>query len=197
MKRNFEVCEMEMRSDGRTVEGRIIPYNEVTTIREIRDGKLEVFDEQFLPRSCLAMTQACKRRGNASFIAYLIDHDEEHLDARIGYASEIRDAGDGGYATFRLYEGRDLDKVRSMLNESHRGLSVNFADTRPFVVVDGIRSHVQIHVDHVAATATPAYVGAGITAMRDDEAVPVDLGTPALDDVTKWLGEYRQCRTTS
>src|SRR6188508_1535406 len=100
MKRNFEVVEMEMRSDGRTVEGRIIPYNEVATIKEIRNGSLEIFDEQFLERSCLAMSQACKRRGNASFISYLIEHDEDHLDAKIGYASKVCAAKGGGHATF-------------------------------------------------------------------------------------------------
>ena len=188
--RSFAVEEWEIRSDsdGRTVEGRVIPYNEVVTIRDMdATGQIIEFREQFLKGSCLAMAQACEKRRNASFIAYLLDHNETSLSHRIGYAQWIRDAKDGGYAGFRLYPGPDLEKIQAMLRESHTGLSVKFADTRPPKLVDGIVSRVQVHIDHVAATADPAYTGAQVLAMRNDEAVAVEYGTPKLDEVTAWL----------
>lgn len=187
MERTFDVGELQLRSDGRTVEGRIVPYNEVIKVfdRHPETGELTRFEEQFMPRSCLAMAQAVAKRGNAAFMAFLMEHEEHDFGAKIGYATTLQDASDGAYATFRLYDGRDIDKVRSMLAESHRGLSIGFADTRPPKIIDGVVSRVQVHIDHVAATPSPCYASAGITAMRGDEQPNPE--TPRLDEVQAWL----------
>ncbi len=195
MERSFSAGALHLRDDGRTVEGRIVPYNEPADIAEIgKDGSIVRYREQFLPRSCMAMAQAIAKRGNAAFMALLLEHEEHDLDAKIGYATELRDERDGAYATFRLYESRDMDKVQSMLRESHTGLSVHFGDTRPPKLVDDVVSRVQVHIDHVAATPTPCYAGAGITAMRS-EIVPVEVGTPHLDEIQAWLTEIRKVPT--
>lgn len=158
--------------------------------------QLRKFREQFLPRSCLLMAQAMRARGNAAFISFLMDHEEHDFDAKIGYAASLEDREDGAHAVFRLYQSRDIEKVTSMLNESHRGLSINFADRKPPRIVDGIVSRVQVHIDHVAATPTPAYATAGITGMRTiDEIATVEAPTPNLDTVRQWLEELRKVPT--
>lgn len=193
--RSFALTEWELRSDGdgRTVEGRIVPYNEVVKVVDFHPltGDLFEFREQFLRGSCKAMEQACKERGNASWIGLNLDHDERNLSSKIGCARTIADGSDGAYATFRLYEGQDLDKVRSMLRESHTGLSVKFADTRQAKLIDGIVSRVQVHIDHVAATPDPNYRSARVLAMRDDQTAPVEYGTPKLDAIRAWLEANR------
>ena len=204
MKRSFAVDEWHMRADddGRTVEGRIVPYLEPTEVIE-RDhvtGELKRFREQFLPRSCLAMAQAMRTRGNAGFIAFLMDHEEHDFDAKIGYAASLEDRDNGAHAVFRLYQSRDIEKVTSMLNESHRGLSINFADRKPPRMIDGIVSRVQVHIDHVAATPTPCYASASITGMRSvDELREIEASLPAatpnLDAVREWLEELRKVPT--
>lgn len=195
MKRSFAAGELMLRDDGRTVTGRIVPYNEPTLITEVdRDtNSLVTYREQFLPRSCLAMAQSVAKRGNAAFISFLMEH-ADGFDAKIGYATDLQDADDGAYGTFRLYENRDLLKVQSMLSESHTGLSVNFADTKQPRVIDDVVSRVQVHVDHVAATPTPCYATAGITGMRASDSVTVD-GTPNLDAVMQWLADNRKVLT--
>lgn len=193
--RSFELDEWELRSDsdGRTVEGRIVPYDEVVTIRDRHPltGEMVEFNEQFLHGSCKAMEQACEQRRNASFIAYLIDHEERDFGSKIGYAQWIKDAKDGGYASFRLYPGRDLEKVQAMLRESHKGLSVKFRDTRPPKLIDNVVSRVQVHIDHVAATPLPAYRNAKVLAMRDDEQTAIEYGTPKLDELDSWFASIR------
>lgn len=185
--RAFVLDEWELRSDGRTVDGRIIPYNEVAHVIDVDEaGNLVEFDEQFLSGSCAAMVQACEARGNASFIAFNLDHDETNLDHQIGHAIKLREANDGAHATFRLYESKDIDKVRSMLKESHKGLSVKFKAVRTPRMVRNVVSHVQVAIAHVAATPMPTYAGAGITGMRALEDPPV-FATPKLDDVRAWL----------
>jgi len=194
MKRAFQIEEWHYREtgDGRTVEGRIVPYNQTAIVRERnnRTGELEEYREQFLYGSCAAMCQSAARRGNAGWIMLLIDHEPNDFSAKAGYAKELREEKDGAYATFRLYESRDLDKTVSMLRESHTGLSVNFADRVPPDIRDGVISRRQVHIDHVAATPTPAYAGALITNMREIDIISAD--TPHLDAVKQWLEESRK-----
>lgn len=199
MERNFSVDDWHVRSDndGRTVEGMIVPYMEPTEVIErTASGELVRYTEQFMRHSCLAMAQAVAKRGNAAFISFLMDHDEHDFNAKIGYASTLESRDDGAYATFRLYQSRDIEKVVSMLDESHRGLSVNFADRKPPRVIDGITSRVQVQIDHVAATPTPAYVGAGITGIRSmDEMSLVAAPTPRLTEIQEWLATIRKVPT--
>lgn len=184
-------ADFELRDDGRTLTGRIVPYGEVATIVEEDDssGELVRYQEQFLPHSLLGMVQGFQARGG-KFIPLLIDHND-HFDNMIGHATELRSEDDGAYASFRLYEDDRITKIRSVLTESHRGLSVKFCDTRTPKVIDGVVSRVQVHVAHVAATPMPAYKGALIESIRESGNHLVE-DHPKIDDVKAWLQEQRQ-----
>jgi hypothetical protein len=181
-----------LRDDGRTVEGCIVPYGEVAEVveRDPESGELKRYKEQFLKGSMARMAQGVARRGNASFIKFVLDHDDANFDSLVGHAVHLRSEDDGAYATFRLYEGRDLEKVRSMLRESHSGLSINFADIRPPKLIDGVVSRVQVVIDHVAGTPVPTYAGAGITSMRSADGTEM-VGTPHLNDVRAFLASLK------
>lgn len=186
--RTFELGEWELRSDGRTMEGVIVPFNEVATIydRDEQTGEVVRFQEQFLSGSCTTMEQACKKRGNAGWISLFLDHEETRLDYRIGCARQLWQTREGTRAEFALSKGQDLEKVQSILEDSHNGLSVKFRDIARPKLIDGVVSRVQVYVDHVAATPMPAYVGAMVTGMRSDDDEMV-FETPKLDSVRAWL----------
>jgi len=193
-KRVFGTDVMSIRDDGRTIDGRIVPYGDIAQVVDIHpvSGKIEKFPEQFLPNSFTNAVQYATRRGNAGFISLNFDHDEANFYARIGYATELIEQEDGAYATFRLYEGRDLEKVQSMLRESHTGLSCKFADIKPPKMLEDVVSHVQVILEHVAATPIPAFQRAEILAMRgsdqDDQTISqMDVERPHLDEVRAWL----------
>lgn len=173
-------ADWHFRSERNQVEGRIVPFDEPTVV--VEDG--EVYREVFDHGSLTYMEQYAHNRGNAAWIGLNLEHDES-LPARIGYARTLVQRDDGGYATFQLYDGPDLGKVRQMLKESHTGLSVYFRDRVPPVEIDGIRHRVQVNVAHVAATPLPTYAGAQITAVR--HTVDVLDVTPALDEWDAWL----------
>lgn len=186
LRRSVEFGELQLRDDGRTVHGKIVPFREPTQITQRRaDGEVESFEEMFAPGSLTACCQLAQRRGNAGWIALNLDHDES-FDARVGYATELEQREDGGYATFRLYDGPQLPKVRSMIEESHKGLSVMFDDVAKPRLIGKVRERVQVYLHHVAATPSPAYAGAGVLAMRSTDS-GLTLGTPALDEVQQWL----------
>lgn len=186
---HLEVFE---RDDGRTLEGCIVPYREIAEVieRDHATGEMKRYREQFLEGSLARQAQAITRRGNGAFIWLNLDHQMD-LQSKIGHCTSMRSEKDGAYATFKLYPGNDLEKVKGMLRESHTGLSVNFADYRPPKFIDGIVSRVQVILDSVAATPTPAYAGAGIMSMRSFSG-EVSNETPELDRVRAMLAELRR-----
>ena len=184
--------------EGRIVMGRIVPFGEIAEIRERNDaGDVVEYLEEFLPDCTLANRQLAERKmgGIPSWIPLNLDHSE-NFDREVGRCRSLSEADDGVQSSFRLYGGADLPKVRSMLSESHHGLSVQFGDRVPPIVSerDGgtLIQHRQINIFHVAATPVPAYAGAGITEMREEDLEALVMGTPNIDAVEKLLAELRR-----
>lgn len=191
-------AEFELRDDGRTLFGRMVPYGERASIVEVNEStnEIERYTEQFLPHSFAAMAQGFRARGgdrskaSNMFVPLLMGHSDR-FDDMIGHAVELTDEEDGAYATFRLYADERIEKIRSVLSESHTGLSVSFRDIRPPRTIDGVISRVQVGINHVAATPTPAYPGARIESLRN-ESDDAPIETPALNTVRQWLQEQRE-----
>lgn len=184
---------LHLRDDGRTMEGKFVPFGEVARVSDPGSGIYEeVFDAGCMTRLC----QAAKQRGNAAFIRLDLDHSDA-FDNRIGYAVDIEQRDDGGYGTFKLYDGPALPKVRSMLEESHTGLSVNFSDIGKARVVGTVTHRTQIAIASVAATPVPSYAGARVLALRSlDEAEELVVETPTFDEVRDWLRSQTPGGTT-
>ena len=183
--------------EGRIVAGRIVPFGEVGEIAEVEDGKVVRYLEEFLPGCTLANRQLAERKmqGIPSWIPLNLDHDEG-FDREVGRCRSMSEDDAGAQATFRLYSGHDLPKVRSILAESHHGLSVQFGDrVAPLVEErDGLPfiRHRQINIFHVAATPIPVYAGANITEMREEDLEALASETPNIEAVEKLLAELRR-----
>ena len=109
--------------EGRIVMGRIVPFGEVAEIRERNDaGEIVEYLEEFLPDCTLANRQMAERKmgGIPSWIALNLDHDE-NFDREVGRCRSLAEEDDGAQATFRLYAGHDLPKVRSILSRAITG----------------------------------------------------------------------------
>lgn len=187
----FVPCDgFNLRDDGRSLEGMIVPYGQVATVVEPDEtGKLVKYREQFLPGSLAAMAQGFKARGMLD-IPLLLGHSED-FTSRIGFATGIESTDEGALATFRIYDDANIVKVQSMLRESHTGFSIAFKDTRQPKLIDGVVSRVQVFVGHVAATPMPTYAAAGITAIRSQDDAQ-EGPRPSLDAVRAWLAHERQ-----
>lgn len=176
--------------DGRTVVGRIVPYNEIADVVEMNDeGELVKYRETFPPVSLTKMMQGAHARGDDySFMRFTLDHEDD-FGHRIGFAKSVESRDDGAWAWLRLYESDDLPKVRSMLTESHTGLSVEFVATRSRTRDDGVVERLGVHIGTVTATPQPMYAGAKIMALRgeDLETMAADIGTPHLDELRTYL----------
>jgi hypothetical protein len=187
MIRSFDTeTQLHLRGDdGRTVEGLIVPFGRPTDVVE-RDevtGEIVQYREQFLPGSLTAMSQMARRRGNWGMVRLTLDH-EDGFASRVGYATNVEQIDEGGFGTFRLYRSAELEKVQSMIEESHQGLSVEFSDIGKARTIDGVVSRTQVYVDAVSAVPVAAYADARVLAMRGGE---LTVETPALDEVAEWL----------
>jgi len=192
MRRAFD-AELEVRGDGREVFGRMFPIGEVAHVRELDEaGVLDSYDEVFLPGCTQRMRQvAASRGGSPAWIAFTVDHDRA-FDARLGFCTELTEDDSGAYATFKLYDGPHLPKVRSMLDESHKGLSIEFTDVAPPFVDGDLRQRRQINVSHVTATPIPVYASASILSVRAVDDPLEGAATPNLDAVRAMLDELRR-----
>lgn len=199
MKRSFSVADWQWRDDGRSVEGCIVPYGKVINVTEPDEtGTIHSYREKFLPHSLMTQTRYAERKGGAPDVSFLLEHNEHSFDAKIGYVKSLREDDDAAYAVMRLYDGAHLPKVRSMLEESHTGLSVSFRDTAAPKVDNGIICRTQVHIWHVAATPAPAYDEARILAIRNGTLVEESdeyAHFPKLDEVRAWLDEMRKVPT--
>lgn len=195
-ERSYTLDEWQWRDDGRTVEALIVPYLQPTEVTEPDgNGGYVTYREQFLRHSLMAQSTYYKRKGSAAEVTLLMEHNERDFAARIGFAKSLDDAEDGAYGTFRLYDGNDYPKVRSMLDESHTGLSVSFRDTAEPRIRDGITSRTQVFINHVAATPVPCYDTARILAIREtpDHVRDAQVSlTPKLDEIREWLRSAAQ-----
>ena len=180
-------------TDDRTVTGLVVPYDSVAEIVELRDGGPFAYRERFVRGAFERAT----RPGNAGRVALLYSHDEI-LPNRLGYGMEFREADDGLYGTFRLDESTAA-KARDVLTTSHSGLSISFLSLLPKAFTERAGSLVTraaAHLQHVAAVATPAYAGAGVTSIRegdDDEPSAAELADLAAVEEQRrqfeWIDE--------
>jgi len=188
MIRSFAL-PLTLDADGRTVFGRIFPFGSIAHIRERNaiTGDIDEYDEEFLPGCTERMRQVAMSRGGApAWIKFTLDH-EVGFDHRVGYCTTMAEAEGGVDCSFKLYADARLDKVRSMLGESHTGLSIEFDDLAPPIIEGTLQRRRQINIGAVTATPIPVYAEARVLALRSDEDPVTNAGTPKLDAVRAML----------
>lgn len=184
--------ELELREadEGPQVVGRIVPFGVTQDVVDLVDGAVLRYRERFLPGCTTHVRQQAARLGSARWVKFKLGHVDT-FDEQIGWGRSIEERDDGVWATLGLYvdPGR-LDKIRSMLQTSHTGLSIEFTDLRdPDLDPQGgpLVSRRAIALHGVAATPLPQYADAQIASVRSGD--DADLGTPNLDRVAALLAE--------
>jgi len=163
-------------ADGRTVEGKCVPYGQVIEVWSEHEGNYrETFDHGAFERVCKAPQR----------VLFRISHSADYANM-VGYGTDLEERDDGLYGSFRLLEA-DAPKARELINASYKGLSVGFLPLNSKRVGD-VLHRVRAHLDHVAAVVegTAAYPDAMILAMRGKDLrhnreLADDLGVDEVD----------------
>jgi uncharacterized protein len=167
--RAAETSSDDPPGDGRTLEGRIVPYGEAIALD---DNTREAF-----ARGAFADVDPAS-------VVLLWQHDRA---APIGRMTELREADDGAYGTFRLANTDRAREAQSLMADGIvRGLSVGFqADQTE--TIRGVTTHTRARLRETSLVTFPAYPTAGVLAVRKEDEMeetiaPVEeVTTEALD----------------
>jgi len=163
--------------DGRTLIGRVVPYNVVADVADPPTYK--PYKESFAPGAFRAQLQAANR------IDVLLNYEHRQgISDIVGRGVNLEDRPDGLYGTFRMLTHADGDKALELYHAGVlRGLSTEFS-ARKSRTVDGVVERVDARIGNVAlcreygsGTGGPkaAYPGAEVLAVRtDDDRIDVE-----------------------
>lgn len=173
IERRYMVADLDV-SDGRTIVGRCVPYNEVATVADAPDGTpyQEVIRAGAFGRYLRALGA-----GRVSAVRLNVDHGATFAD-QVGHAVELVERDDGLHGSFRIAEGPIGENALSFVRSGALpGMSVTAA-VHASRTVDGIVERTRLALEHVALTAFPAYPSASVLAVRS--ADDLDLADPPL-----------------
>jgi Escherichia/Staphylococcus phage prohead protease len=185
LRRSFAAELAASGGDGRTIEGRAVPYNERALVVD-PDGKRYV--EGFVAGAFRRSTRAPQR------LVLLYEHGSGILDV-VGPAVALEERPDGLFGSWRAIDGAVGDQALSLVRAGVlTGLSVGFRPLGPGRRDDdGTLWRTACHLDEVSLTRSPAFAGAVVTAVRslpDELAAPLERveRSSELDERLRALG---------
>lgn len=158
--------DLEVRSDGRTIYGLIVPFDQVATVNDGRGAYQEVFR-----RGSFAKTI----QENGSRVKLMANHDQRRFP--LGRATMLREDAAGVVGEFRTSKTRDADEALELVRDGALdSFSVGFRPVKHRKNLDGVVERQEVGLREVSLVAFPAYAGAlvaGVRAMAGyDEAEP-------------------------
>jgi len=149
--------------EGRTLDVRIVPYGVVATVS---DPGRPAYREQWMEGAFADQVRA-KGRERQVFVNYR--HGTGIQDV-LGHGLNLRESSDGFYGSFQIHDGPDGDKALYMVRENVlAGVSLEAYPKRSVRSGDGVMQRVKAHLVGIALTPEPAYEGAGVLAIREEE----------------------------
>lgn len=162
--RSFELPLAESW-DGRTLDTRIVPYDEPTTVADPPD---------FTPYQEVFRAGAFRRQLSTpgrDRVWLNVEHEQGFRGA-IGRSLRFDDREDGLHGSFGVLENADGDKALELINEGFlTGVSLEFRELSSRRV-NGVVERVRAHLDKVSLCRFPAYAGAGVLAVREEPDEP-------------------------
>lgn len=172
--RDLALGAFEATGDGWTVQGLAVPYDRESEVSD--DGGATRYVEAFA-RGSFARDVAKGGR----WVNLMLGHRGDEGDRYLGRCVGLDEDAAGLYPAFRL--DRSHPSAEQARSGELKGWSVSAHVYRTREVAKAGRAVMVREVcglSHVAATASPQYVGAGVLVARDHEIVGAPV-TPLLD----------------
>lgn len=182
------VFPADITSDGRTVDVRIVPYNERAVANDGGGGSARgiPYEEEFLAGAFTNQLKAPNR------VLANFEH-QPGIGGVVGHGTALREEADGFYGSFRMHETNDGDKALTLVREGVLdGVSLEFLPIKTFRTAAGVVQRAKAHLDSVAFCRNPAYKSAKVLAVREeillDETLLPVLPDPAMLERYERLG---------
>jgi HK97 family phage prohead protease len=168
--------------DGRTINVRVVPFNEVADVADPPDFK--PYKEQFMPGAF------ARNEPHAHRIRLRSDHNAlDESGARksgtsgiVGTGVKLIQTDDGYEGEFKFLDTQDAMTARELvLNGGYDGVSAEFLPIKSVRTKDGVVQRQVAHLDSVALATGPAYSSAAILSLREEQIVDDSLLPPAPD----------------
>jgi HK97 family phage prohead protease len=170
------VAAFEPVGDGWTVYGRAVWFD---VPQRVTDDGVEFYQEVFDPA---AFDRDVAKGGR--WVNLMAGHRGDDGERFLGRAMRLDALPDGLYAEVRLDRSNPLaDQARA---GELTGWSIGARVYKTTLQPDGTRRRLACGLNHIAATASPQYAGAGVLTYRS-EHVQETLVTPLLD---AWRARY-------
>jgi HK97 family phage prohead protease len=147
--------------DGRTLEAKIVPYNQPVTVADPPDW--EPYREMFMPG---AFERQLSTPGRDKVL--LNFEHEQGIRGVVGQSLRFAEEEDGLHGSFGIHENTDGDKALQMIHSGLlTGLSMEFRALSSRRV-DGVVQRLRAQLDRVSLCRYPAYQDAGVLAIREE-----------------------------
>jgi HK97 family phage prohead protease len=181
--RTFHVETQEI--DDRTIEMRVVPFDEVATVADPPDFK--PYEEQFVRGVFAHQENAANRillragEGHDSIDEF--GYRKPGLAGVIGHGKQLSNGEDGVYAQFKMHTGPEAETARELVRDGvYTGVSAEFRRSIDRKTQTGIVQRVKADLASVLLTATPAYSKAQVLAMREEVIVIDEEMLPPAPD---------------
>jgi HK97 family phage prohead protease len=158
--------------DGRTINVRVVPFNEVADVADPPDFK--PYKEQFMPGAFARNVPHAHRIRLRSDHAALDENGgrKSGTSGIVGNGVKLTET-DGGYeGEFKFLDTPDAMTARELvLNGGYDGVSAEFLPIKSMRTGDGIVQRQVAHLDSVALATGPAYSSAAILSLREEQIV--------------------------
>jgi HK97 family phage prohead protease len=168
--------------DGRTINVRVVPFNEVADVADPPDFK--PYKEQFMP-GAFARNEPHAHRIRLRSDHAALDENGGRKSGTLGIVGtgvKLTET-DGGYeGEFKFLDTPDAMTARELvLNGGYDGVSAEFLPIRSKRTSDGIVQRQVAHLDSVALATGPAYANAAILSLREEQIVDEELMPPPVN----------------
>jgi len=154
--------DLQVRSDGRTVYGIVMPYNVETRVNDGAGPYIEVFRKG-------AYAKTVQERSDK--VRLVVNHDK-HGQLPVGRSEVLREDAAGLYGEFRVSTTPAADEVLALARDGAVDFSAGFIPIIPSanapIPTSGIVERTEAKLDHVAVVGFPAYEGARIMGVRSE-----------------------------
>ena len=164
-------AELHASGDGRTIEGRAVPYGVIASV--VDPGRGPSYREGFAAGAFRRVAKAASR------ILLRYEHRDDLMSV-IGPAEDLEEREDGLYGSWRA-TGAPGDHALALIEAGVlTGLSVGFVPLRrDRAEADGVIWRRSCHLEEVSLTMSPAYAESRVLAVRHE--LPPELELPARD----------------
>lgn len=174
---------------GRTIDVRIVPYGERATVADGFGGvaRGHPYQEEWMPGVFDHQLNAANR------VLANIEHERGVLGI-VGHGLTLRSQSDGFHGSFRALNTQAGDTALELVQEGVlAGVSVEARPRKSVRTVAGVVQRVKADLFAIAFCRTPAFAGAQVLAVReqditfDEEHLPVEMD-PELVERCRRLG---------